>query len=168
MGKIPRKNDFSTSFKIFTQNIYIFVRKYVSRHCILTPVMKNFRKKKSAHLRLGRRGEKTAVRLMKHHGLKLIARDWRCSAGELDIVARDGRLLVFAEVKTRRKADRWRPAANLSRRQRERNINAAERFIRRHGLGNYTVRFDLIEVICTPLFLKHIYWHRSFIPYHRQ
>ncbi len=80
---------------------------------------------RAAHLRLGRRGESLACRLLEESGCTILARNWRCAAGELDIVARDGTTLVFAEVKSRRMRPDRRPGENLSRRQFRRDLRAA-------------------------------------------
>ena len=50
---------------------------------------------------LGRFGEDVAARYLTAAGLVILERNWRCSAGELDIIAADGPTLVFCEVKTR-------------------------------------------------------------------
>ena len=47
---------------------------------------------------LGRFGEDTAVRHLEDSGLVILERNWRCSAGEIDIIARDGPVIVFVEV----------------------------------------------------------------------
>lgn len=54
------------------------------------------------HGELGLRGEEAAARFLGGHGLQIVARNWRCRLGEVDIVAREGDTLVFCEVKTRR------------------------------------------------------------------
>jgi len=59
--------------------------------------------------RLGERGEDAAVAFLERSGLTIVERNWRCSAGEVDIVALDGEVLVLCEVKTRRTAARARP-----------------------------------------------------------
>ncbi|MGI5491868.1 YraN family protein [Microtetraspora malaysiensis] len=51
--------------------------------------------------KLGRQGEELAAEFLRSRGLSVLARNWRCKAGEIDIVARDGRALVVVEVKTR-------------------------------------------------------------------
>ena len=51
---------------------------------------------------LGRFGEEVAAEHLRLQGLQILARNWRCPTGELDIVARDGSSLVICEVKTRR------------------------------------------------------------------
>jgi Holliday junction resolvase-like predicted endonuclease len=50
---------------------------------------------------LGDRGENHAARYLRERGYKILLRNFRCPLGEIDIVARDGRTLVFVEVKTR-------------------------------------------------------------------
>lgn len=50
---------------------------------------------------LGRRGEELAARWLERRGLAIVDRNWRCARGEIDIVARDGDVLAFIEVKTR-------------------------------------------------------------------
>lgn len=51
---------------------------------------------------LGAKGEEVAARLLLDNGMQVLARNWTCSQGEVDIVARDGATLVIVEVKTRR------------------------------------------------------------------
>ena len=50
---------------------------------------------------LGKTGEELAARALVERGYAIVARNWRCPLGELDIIARDGDCLVFVEVKTR-------------------------------------------------------------------
>ncbi|MCX6433759.1 MAG: YraN family protein, partial [Actinobacteria bacterium] len=49
---------------------------------------------------LGRYGEDLAVEHLRRQGLTILARNWRCPTGELDVIARDGSALVICEVKT--------------------------------------------------------------------
>ncbi len=58
---------------------------------------------------LGRRGEQLAVDHLETRGMAVIERNWRCRLGEIDIVARDGRDIVFIEVKTRTSHDYGHP-----------------------------------------------------------
>ncbi|MCR6711346.1 MAG: YraN family protein [Demequina sp.] len=69
---------------------------------------------------IGRHGERVVARLLEEHGWEVLARNWRCPMGELDIVAVDGECLVAVEVKTRRSAQFGSPqeavtAAKLGR-----------------------------------------------------
>ncbi len=63
---------------------------------------------------LGRYGEDLAVQHLSDAGLVILDRNWRCRAGELDIVARDGSALVFCEVKTRSSVAFGSPAEAVS------------------------------------------------------
>jgi putative endonuclease len=58
---------------------------------------------------LGRRGEELAAGYLESLGMLVIERNWRCTEGEIDIVALDGDALVIAEVKTRRSLDYGHP-----------------------------------------------------------
>ena len=84
-----------------------------------------FKRKPFSHIQLGRKGEAAAVRLFKARNCVILARNWRNNnehdgIGELDIVLLDGETLVFAEVKTRRKLDKYLPGTNLSDAQKKR------------------------------------------------
>ncbi|MER5728521.1 YraN family protein [Streptomyces sp. NPDC002138] len=63
----------------------------------------------AARQALGRYGEELAARRLTGAGMTVIARNWRCRGGEIDIVAREGDTLVVCEVKTRRAGPRGRP-----------------------------------------------------------
>ena len=96
---------------------------------------------------LGRAGEDAAAVLLARSGFRVVDRNFRGGAGEIDIVARRGRLLVFCEVKTRRTA-RWgdpSEAVNYAKRNRLRRL-AAE-WMRAHRPGDVDVRFDVVSVI---------------------
>ncbi|QHK19433.1 YraN family protein [Pseudarthrobacter psychrotolerans] len=58
---------------------------------------------------LGRRGEELAAGYLESLGMLVVERNWRCTEGEIDIVALDGDALVIAEVKTRRSLDYGHP-----------------------------------------------------------
>lgn len=112
--------------------------------------MKNNRAK-AAHLRLGRRGENAAANLLRSKGFEILCRNWKHGPGELDIVARDGAMLVFAEVKSRRRFSPRRPLSNLSTGQRRRIRFGASKYLAELGPDcRIAFRFDLIEVWLTP------------------
>ena len=80
-------------------------------------------------------------------GFRIVDRNWRCSHGEIDIVARKEALLVFCEVKSRRSA-RWgepSEAVNFAKRNRLRRLAAEWMHVRRPGAVE--VRFDVVSVI---------------------
>ena len=112
---------------------------------------------------LGRAGEDLAAKHLESCGMTILSRNWKCRAGELDIVALDGNTLVFAEVKTIRRKSGFRPADNLSTRQRRRNHNAAKAYIRSLNITGRSSRFDLIEITRSP-FYSELQHHRRYLP----
>lgn len=109
--------------------------------------MKGFDKKRAAHLRLGDYGEKKARQLLLDKSYTLLANNYKCYAGEIDIVARDGAVLVFLEVKTRSASTRSRPASGLRLKQQRRIYRAGMHFWNKIGRVDAVIRFDLVEVI---------------------
>lgn len=105
------------------------------------------RKFRAARLALGRAGESAAARYLEQLGCKLLARNCRTKEGELDLVAADGAILVFVEVKTLREKPGFTPAGNLSLAQRRRNKGAADRYMSFLDRRPFAVRYDLIEVV---------------------
>ncbi len=103
---------------------------------------------RAAHLKVGRFGERVALRLLEAKNYRILGRNWRTRAGELDLIARDGATLVFVEVKTLRARPGVEPGENLSARQRKRNFNAGKVFRRCFSATHLPARFDLIEVSC--------------------
>lgn len=119
---------------------------------------------RAAHIALGRRGEEAAVRLLLAKGYVILARNWRVRSGELDIVARDGRTIVFVEVKTLRREGYYRPGDNLSTRQMRRNYRAALYYYRVIGRPSLPGRFDLIEVIAGLRMVRRIRHRHDYLP----
>ena len=119
---------------------------------------------RAAHLALGRRGEDAAVRLLLAKGYSILARNWRVRSGELDIVARDGRTIVFVEVKTLRREGYYRPGDNLSPRQMRRNYRAALFYFRVIGRPSLPGRFDLVEVVAGLRTVRRIRHRRDYLP----
>ncbi|HOG51034.1 MAG TPA: YraN family protein [Lentisphaeria bacterium] len=113
----------------------------------LTPG-RRFARRRAAHLRLGRRGELVASRILAELGMDILCRNYRCSHGEVDIVARDGAVLCFVEVKTRQ-ASRWpgRPADAVDRSKRLRLARTARQYLRRLTEPDIAHRFDIVEVV---------------------
>jgi len=106
-----------------------------------------FRFLRQRHLLLGRAGENAAAALLAARRYTLLARDWRCPAGEIDLIARDGVTLVFVEVKTRALGGTARPVEALGPRQQQRIINASRHYLRRISHPRVPLRYDLVEVV---------------------
>lgn len=95
---------------------------------------------------LGRRGEEAAARHLKRLGYKIVARGSRSSLGEIDLVAVDGRTVVFVEVKTRESQDAGHPVEAVDAEKQRRLTRLAVAFLKQHGLLEYPVRFDIVAV----------------------
>jgi putative endonuclease len=99
-----------------------------------------------ARAAVGRAGEEAALQVYLRNGFRLVARNWRCPLGELDLVVRRGRLLVFCEVKTRsgRAFGGGYEAVTRSKRRRLRRL--AEVFVAAAAVRPYAARFDVASV----------------------
>jgi putative endonuclease len=96
---------------------------------------------------LGRRGEELAAVYLKAQGMRVVDRNWRCSEGEIDIVALDGDTLVIAEVKTRRSLAYGHPfeAVGVGKLARLHRLGSA--WCRDHELRMPLRRVDVIAVL---------------------
>jgi putative endonuclease len=99
---------------------------------------------------LGRRGEDLAESVFRRLGFDIVQRNYRCQHGEIDLIARRGRILVFCEVKTRR-SDTWgTPAEAVGFRKQSRLRRLAAVWLADHAVGRVQVRFDVVSVIVRP------------------
>jgi len=99
------------------------------------------------HTTLGERGERAAAGYLKRLGYKIVFTRHRQRYGEVDIIAVDGKTVVFVEVKTRRDASRGRPAEAVDFHRQSRLTRAALAFLKSHGLLEHASRFDVVEAI---------------------
>ncbi len=95
---------------------------------------------------LGARGERAAERFLRRLRYKIIARRERGRLGELDLVAVDGRTIVFVEVKTRRSHDKGHPAEAVGPQKQQRLTRLALAYLKRHDLLEYAARFDVLAI----------------------
>ena len=103
------------------------------------------------HLVSGQWGEAVAEKELRREGLTIVGRRVRVGRrDEVDIVAREGRVLVFVEVKTRRSERYGRPVSAVDRHKRQVLSRAAVRYIGRLRDPRVFFRFDVVEVIGTP------------------
>ena len=99
-------------------------------------------------LTFGERGEIATARYLRRRGYRIVVTRRRLRYGEIDIVAVEGRTVVFVEVKTRRSSDLVRPAASVDLTRRQRMTRAASAFLKSHGLLQHCpARFDIVEVV---------------------
>ena len=95
---------------------------------------------------LGRRGEQVAAEWLQERGYTLIDRNWRCPAGELDLILRDGSTMVFAEVKTRSSLEFGHPFEAITSRKAARLRRLAAAWCREREPGSPDVRIDAVAV----------------------
>jgi putative endonuclease len=97
---------------------------------------------------LGRWGEDLAAQHLSAAGMTVLARNWRCREGEIDLVARDlDGTIVFCEVKTRSSQAFGDPAEAVGRTKARRLHVLGMRWLQEHGGGGCPVRFDVIAVV---------------------
>ncbi|HEX5204414.1 MAG TPA: YraN family protein [Actinoplanes sp.] len=99
---------------------------------------------------VGAYGERVAARYLQEAGLVVLHRNWRCPDGELDLVLRDGDVLVFCEVKTRRTDLFGTPAEAVTPDKVRKLRHLANRWLEETGLHARTLRFDVVEVLPQP------------------
>jgi putative endonuclease len=96
---------------------------------------------------LGAYGESVAARHLVERGLVLLDRNWRCAAGEIDLVLRDGPVLVVCEVKTRSSIDYGTPHEAITDAKLDRLRRLAMCWQAEHRLAVPDVRIDLVAVL---------------------
>lgn len=99
---------------------------------------------------LGQRGEQLAVEYLQTQGYAILARNWRCPSGEIDIVASHNGVLVFVEVRTRRAARFGTPEESITARKQSRLIAAAYTYLQEAGLTEADWRIDLVAIEMAP------------------
>jgi putative endonuclease len=112
----------------------------------LAPLIDRWLRRLLPRKTLGQRGEAAAARFLKRRGYKIVARSDRLEPGELDLVAVDGRTIVFVEVKTRQTADLGHPAEAVDAAKQRRLTRLAVTYLKRHRLLDYPARFDVVAV----------------------
>jgi uncharacterized protein (TIGR00252 family) len=113
---------------------------------------------KESKKELGRRGELAAARFLERNNYRIIERNWKCFAGEADIIASDGEAIVFVEVKTRRGTEKGFPAEAVTRKKRDRYEKIALAYLQDHYFDESAVRFDVISIVVLPgdrAFMRH-------------
>ncbi len=98
----------------------------------------------------GNRAERAAARHFRKLGYRILQHNYACPGGELDLVALDGRCLVFAEVRSTAGPDPERPAMSVDLAKQRRITRAALHFLSSHRLKDAQCRFDVLAVCWPP------------------
>ena len=103
---------------------------------------------KSDHKRsAGHRSEQSACELLLSKGYQIVARNVRFKAGEIDIIAKDGSILCFIEVRSRENSRFLNPKASVHQLKQKKIIKAASLYLQKHYLRFPICRFDVISII---------------------
>ncbi len=96
---------------------------------------------------LGMAGEDHAAELYEKLGFQILSRNFRCPQGEIDVIARRGRLVVFCEVKARSSSRRGLPSEAVGPVKQARLRRAAGRWLAETRPGGCDLRFDIVSIV---------------------
>ena len=116
---------------------------------------------RTARREVGQRGEAVAAAYLRRQGMRVVARNWRCRHGELDLVVLDGAELVAVEVKTRTGLGFGHPAEAVTWAKRSRLRRLTAELVRTtpHLAGVAAVRIDVVAVLLrrgAPALVQHV------------
>jgi len=92
----------------------------------------------------GQQAEALAAAFLDKRGLTVVTRNFRCRGGEIDLVCRDGKTLVFVEVRLRRNTNFGGAGASITARKRQRIILAAQHYLAAKNAATSDCRFDCL------------------------
>jgi putative endonuclease len=98
---------------------------------------------------VGKYGEDRACEFLERLGYKVIDRNWRCSAGEIDVIAHDENCLVFAEVKTRTRVGFGHPFEAITSAKMRTMRQLVGEWCKAHQVSSAQVRLDAVSVLLT-------------------
>ncbi len=99
-----------------------------------------------ARKKLGAWGEDMAAQALEAKGYEILERNWRCSHGEIDLVAQAGQTVVIVEVKTRRGRTMGAPEAGLTPYKSNKLMQLGEIYVQENDLRDMNWRIDLVAV----------------------
>jgi len=97
------------------------------------------------HIEIGRKGEELAYREIEKLGYRVIERNYRSPLGEIDLIAMDGEVLVFIEIKTRKSSIDYAKEA-IDRKKIKRLSRLASYYIKTKRCNNIRARFDVVAI----------------------
>lgn len=98
---------------------------------------------------VGHRGEAIAANFLQEQGYLLLKRNFRTRFGEIDIIAKEGNVLCFVEVRSRQNAESGHPLETISSHKQKRILRAADAFLRDYKACE-EVRFDVVGIVYEP------------------
>lgn len=109
--------------------------------------------------KLGAQGESIAAAHLEASGMRIIERNFHTRYGEVDLIAEDGDVMVFVEVKTRRTLAYGSPEESVTPKKRERLVLTAETYLQEHGMEQRDWRVDVVGIVLQangPAVINHI------------
>ncbi|GAB4274338.1 MAG: YraN family protein [Coriobacteriia bacterium] len=95
---------------------------------------------------LGARGEQAAAEYLERQGLTVVERNWRCALGEIDLIAIEGKTLVFCEVKTRASTSAGTPLEAVDAAKTRKLLALVKAYLWRNRLEDLPCRVDVLGV----------------------
>ena len=103
---------------------------------------------------VGAQGEAVARAYLEERGARVLEMNYRRHTGEIDIIARQGKTVLFVEVKRRTSLRYGRPAEAVDRAKQTHILRTAALYLQEKGLSDTPMRFDVIEIL--PGEIRHI------------
>jgi putative endonuclease len=101
------------------------------------------------HLKTGAEGELAALDFLQKKGYHILQTNYKCRMGEIDIIALDGKVIVFVEVKTRGSKGFGWPEEAVNKAKQKKITLTAEEFLAEKDLHD-EIRFDIISILNYP------------------
>jgi len=95
----------------------------------------------------GKAAEEAAASYLQQQGWRIIERNWSCRSGELDMIAEQGEILLFVEVRSRSGLGYGMPAESIDARKIQQVRRTAEVYLHRFGISDRPIRFDAVAVM---------------------
>lgn len=102
---------------------------------------------RETNLELGRRGEEATVKFLKENGYKILERNYKNKLGEIDIIAKENKILCFVEVKSRTDLRFGYPKEAVTYTKQRQLNKVALSYLKQYNLFDIPARFDVVSVI---------------------
>ena len=113
---------------------------------------------------LGKKGEAVARAFLERRGVRILAANYTCAAGEIDLIGREREALLFIEVKTRTSDAFGPPQLAVHQRKQRQIVRAAQWFLAERRVSDVACRFDVVAVTVLGDGVPHIHWLRDAFP----
>jgi len=118
----------------------------MTKRQVTTSATNNRKKPDTARQGLGRTGERLAAEELSRRGYHILEKNFRCSYGEIDLVAEDAQDLIFVEVKTRRGSAYGLPEEAVTLRKQRKIVQVASYYLDLHTCSERSWRIDVVAV----------------------